>query len=378
MGDTCFRCVQLAAFLLAICCWPAAAQEPPAVPVQSFLSEGDAAYAQGDYEAARRSFTKAQQAAQQLPSGSPLRYEVLRRLASASAASGQFVDAARYLEQAAKWRESSIGPKDPKIVDDLLLLINLKMRTKEFDQALVTAQRVEAMHVEAYTSESIPVADDLLRIGQIYLAEEKTREAIRALSKAAELRTKLVGSLDPGLLPILDNLIEAFQKLVGGISGGATEPLYREALMIRETVYGKDSTELIATLEGLADTYAADGDYRAEPTYLRLLALWEKAVGKDHPMIAVTLDKLVVLYAKQGKSEMARTALARSVAIRARFLAVGLAQQADDEISTSHGEEARALYNRALAVLSPSDPANEELISQIREALGKLPSAGPK
>jgi tetratricopeptide (TPR) repeat protein len=152
-----------------------------------------------------------------------------------------------------------------------------------------------------------------------------------------------------------------------------------EALMIRETVYGKDSTELISTVEGLADTYAASGEFdAAEPAYLRLLALWEKALGNDHPMVAVTLDKLVVFYAKQGKSDMARAALTRSVAIRANFLAVGLAHEAADEIARGHGEEARALYNRALAALGPPDSTSQELIGQIREALGKLPSAPPK
>jgi tetratricopeptide (TPR) repeat protein len=149
--------------------------------------------------------------------------------------------------------------------------------------------------------------------------------------------------------------------------------------MIRETLYGKESSELISTLEGLADTYAAGGEYdAAEAAYLRLLALWEKVVGKDHPMVAVTLDKLVLFYAKQGKSDAARAALKRSVAIRARFLAVGLGHEAVDEIARGHSEEARALYNRALAALGPPDPANEELIGQIREAIGKLQSSPPK
>jgi tetratricopeptide (TPR) repeat protein len=376
MSRTGVRSLGFAVLSFAISYGPVRAQAI-AVQVQALLKEGDDTFTRGDYEAARVSFEKVQQIAQQLPADSPIRYEVLKRLTSTRAASGQFADAEHYIEQAIKWRESVIGPKDPKIADDLLLLVNLNLRTKEFDRALATAQRVQAMHVEAYTSESIPVADDLLRIGQIYLAEEKAREAARALSTAAGLRTRIVGSLDPGLLPILDKLIEAFQKIAGGSSG--TEPLYREALMIRETVYGKDSTELISTVEGLADAYAAGGEYdAAEPAYFRLLALWEKAVGKDHPMVAVTLDKLVVFYAMQGKSEQARAALVRSVAIRSDFLAVGLAHEATDEIARSHGEEARTLYNRALAALGPPGPANEELIGQIKEALGKLPSSPPK
>jgi len=349
-----------AVLLIAVSCWPVKAQDA------GLVKEGDSAFTKGDYDAARRSFEKALEAS----ADSPARYEILKRLTSASAASGQFADAQRYLQQAIT------GLDDPKLVDDLLLSVNLDMRTKQFDHALATAQRVQAMHVATYTSESLPVADDLLRIGEIYLAEKKPNEAARSLVAALEIRTKLVGSLDPGLLPVLDQLIEAFRAIpdVGGngVCPGC-EPIYRQALVIRETLYGENSTELISTIEGLADVYSREGMLSAaEPLYLRLLALWESAVGKDHPMVAVTLDKLVVFYAKAGEPEKAREALARSVAVRADFLAVGLSLQAADAISENQQEKARALYNRALLALGPPDPANEEMIAEIGKALGEL------
>ena len=263
-----------------------------------------------------------------------------------------------------------------KLKVDLVLSVNLDMRAKEFDRALATAQRVQAMHVAAYTSESIPVADDLLRIGQIYLAEKKPQEALRSLAEAAGIRTKLAGPLDPGLLPVLDRLNEA-SVAIGG--AGGNERVLRQALVIREMLYGEDSPEIISTVEGLADACSGGGEYvAAELLYERLLSLWEKAVGIDHPMVAVTLDKLVVFYSKEGKPEKAREALARSVAIRARFLAVGLSHQATDEIAAKHLEQAKALYNRALAVLGPPSPANQELIAQLKKALGDLPRSSAK
>jgi tetratricopeptide (TPR) repeat protein len=280
------------------------------------------------------------------------------------------------LQQAVEWRESSIGPNDPKLEADLLLSVTLDLRTKDFDRALATAQRVQAMHIAAYTSESIPVADDLLRIGQIYLAEKKPHEAASTLAAAAGVRTRLLGSLDPGLLPVLDWLNEAFVA-IGGV--GPNEATLRQALIIRETHYGENSTEIISTLEGLADACAAGGKYvAAELLYARLLSLWESLVGKDHPMVAITLDKIVVFYARRGELEKARQALARSVAIRARFLAVGLSHQAVDEIAAKQLGQAKALYNRALAALGPPGPANEELIAQIKKALGDLQGSPAK
>jgi tetratricopeptide (TPR) repeat protein len=355
--------------LIAVSCRPVNAQDP------GLVKEGDSAFAKGDYDAARRSFEKALESS----ADSPARYEILKRLTSASAASGQFADAQGSLQQAINLH----GPGDPKLAEDLLLSVNLDMRTKDFDHALATAQRVQGMHVATYTSESLPVADDLLRIGGIYLVEKKPNEAARSLVAALGVRTKLVGSLDPGLLPVLDRLIEAFRAIpdVGGngVCPGC-ETVYRQALVIRETLYGETSTELISTIEGLADVYSGEGMLSsAEPLYLRLLALWESAVGEDHPMVAVTLDKLVVFYAKAGEPEKAREALARSVAIRAHFLAVGLSLQAQDAVSENRREQAKGLYNRALVALGPPGPANQELIAQVRKALRELggPSRKP-
>jgi tetratricopeptide (TPR) repeat protein len=340
--------------LIAISCWPASGQEP------GLFQPGDAAFAKGDYDAARRSFQKALQLARE-PAA---RYDVLKRLTSSSAAAGQFAEAQRYLQLAIA------SPNDPKLPDDLLFSVALDMRMKAFDRALATAHRVQAMHVATYGSASLVAADDLLRIGQIYLAQEKSHDAWHTLLDAQGTRTRLNGPLDPRLLPILDELNNALTA----ITGHGDEAIYRQALAVREMLYGKTSSELISTVEGLANIYSSQGMLlAAEPLYLRLLALWENAVGKDHPMVAVTLDKLVVFYAKAGEPEKARDALARSVAVRAHFLAVGLSLQAQDAISENRGEQAKALYNRALVAMGPPGAENEESIAGIRKALEKIP-----
>ena len=372
MCGTGFRTARCARLLYAVLCLCARGQELPVTSLQPLLREGDSALARGDYEAARQSFEKAWQIAQEAPASSAVRYDILKRLTSTGAASGAFGEASRYLQQAVGWRESNLGPNDPKIADDLAILVNLYLGMKDFDRALVTAQRVQAMHVAAYTAESLPAADDFLRIAQIYLAEKKPKDALRPLMAAQGIRERLAGRIDPGLLPVLDRLNEAYTEYIGY----GMEAVYRQALAIREVLYGKDSTELISTLDGLAYTCSTLGEYvAAEDLYARLLSLWEKLVGKDHPMVAVVLDKIVVLYAKQNKPEEAREALARSVAIRARFLAVGLSQQAADAVLAKHQGQARVLYKRALAALDPPSHANEELIMQIKKTLMDLDSS---
>jgi len=146
--------------------------------------------------------------------------------------------------------------------------------------------------------------------------------------------------------------------------------------MIRETIYGPDSPQLISTVEGLADALADGGEFvAAEPVYERLLALWKKSTSKDHPMVAVVLDKLGVFYGKEGEIEKACKALARSATIRARFLAVGLTHQAADEIAQGHREQARSLYSQALSVLTPADG---DLRVQIKQILANLENSRAK
>jgi tetratricopeptide (TPR) repeat protein len=349
----------LLAVLLAVLCGVAQAQPP------DLLAEGDLAFSKGDYDGARQSFEKA---LAKVAPDSPASYDLLKRLTSASVAAGNFANAQGYLQRALRVKESA---------EDLALSVNLDVRLKAYDRALEKAQRVQALHSAAYGAESLTAADDLFRIGQIYVAAGDASKAIPPLFQGREIRMKLAGALDPGLLPILDLFNEASAKIPnGGMHGRINEEFYRQALAIRESLYGENSSQLISTVEGLADLYAGEGMLiAAEPLYQRLLGLWEMAVGADHPMVAVTLDKLVVFYVKKGEPDMARDALARSVAIRARFLADGLSIQAADAISERHPEEARALYNRALVALGPPGPANQESIEAIRKALTQV---GPK
>lgn len=351
------------AFLLILLCGVAHAQTP-AEP----RAQGDLAFSKGDYDGARQAFEKALAAT---APDSAAAYDLLKRLTSASAAAGNFADAQGYLQRAleVKARQSA-----PQSADDLALSVNLDMRLKAYDRALETAQRIQTLHTAANGAESAAAADDLLRTGEIYAAEGAPAKAIVALYRAREVRMKLAGALDPGLLPILDLFNEASNRMPnGGLHGRINEEFYRQALAIRESLYGEKSSELISTVESLADLYSGEGMLvAAEPLYQRLLALWETVAGKDHPMVAVTLDKLVVFYVKKGEPEMARQALARSVAIRARFLADGLSIQAADAVSENHPQEARALYNRALVALGPPEAGNEESIEGIQKALAQV------
>jgi len=358
----------MAAFLMA--------QEGLAPAIAQLNKDGDALYLKGDYEAARLAFAGAWDLAQQTPKDNPARYDILKRLTSVRAAAGEFADADNWLQQAITWRENTLGWKDHKIADDLLVSVALCRGVKDYDRAQAILRRVLSLHVEFYTVDSFMVADDFSRMGSIYAEQKKIEDAISSINAALDIRTKLGGPLDPALLPDLDRLGEYHTTMR---AYALAEAAFRHALVIRETLYGKTHADLISTVDGLA--YALFGQQKydeADPVYQRLIALWEFSVGKDHAMVAVALDKLAVFYAAQKKSPEARDALERSTAIRVRFLALGISQQATQAFTEGQLDQAKAFYRRGLAVLAPPNPIHDDLRERFEGVLQTLEKLSPK
>jgi tetratricopeptide (TPR) repeat protein len=353
----------------------AAAQETalaPAPDIPSLLRAGDASYLKADYEAARQSFQKAWELAQQTPPDNPARYDILKRLTSTRAAAGEFADADQFLQMAIHWRESTLGPDDPKIADDMLLEVSLCRSMKDYPRALAVLNKVLVAHTRTSDYYSKVVADDYSRMAQIHMDEKELDAAVSALNLALNIRTKLAGPLDPTLVPDLDRLGQVY---ITQRAYENAEWAFQRALVIRESIYGKMNADLIASVDGLA--YALFGQKKyaeAEPLYQRLITLWVGSVGEDHPMVASALDKVAMFYQDQGKYEQANAASERAHAIRAASLASGLAQDSTRRYEQKDMATARALMERAVKVLDPPNPmydrTRETYVKALR-AMGK-------
>ena len=338
--------------------------------LEHLIQTGNASYIKGDYRAARQSFDEAWKLAEQTAPENPDRYTVLKRLVAVQEAAGQTAEADDSLRQAITWRQNVLGPTDPTVLTDLLEDAKLCRDLHDFDRALAILEQVRSAHVRAEGFESAPVAADLSRIAQICLDQQKPENAADALTASLSILTRMNGEDHWSLLPDLDRLGEVRITLR---QYDQAEQVYRHALVIRETLFGKDHANLLTSVDGLA--YALFGQKKydeAEPVYQRLVGLWESSAGKEHPMVALTLDKIAVFYRKQEKWDQGKEASDRATAIRAHFLASGLAQEATERLSQSQKDEARVLYRRALAVLDPPHPVFEELRKQIQDNLKAL------
>jgi tetratricopeptide (TPR) repeat protein len=353
----------------------AGAQPDAAADMQTLIEAGNASYLHADYEAGRQSFEKAWQLAQETPPDNPVRYDILKRLASIRAAAGEFADADNYLQLAINWRQNTLGQDDPKIADDLLLSAAFCRGMQDYNRAIAILNRVLAMHVPALGYDSTAVADDFSRMAQVEMDRKRLPMAASSLNAALAIRKKLAGPLDVSLVPDLDRLGEVSTTMH---RYDRAEEAYRGALVIRETLLGKEHPDLLASIDGLA--YALFGQKKydeAEPLYQRLIPLWVESVGAEHPMVAIALDKVATFYADQKKYDQAKEAADRANAIRAYCLAAGLAQQGAEQIAEHNQASARDFYRRALAVLDPPSPVYQELRTTI-EGILKLLEAPPR
>jgi len=360
--------------LLAAACLMAQDQttpQPPQPAIPDLIKTGQASYMKGDYESARQNFQQAWDIVRIGPMDDPVRYDILKRLVSSRAAAGEFAAADDFLQLAISWREQNLGPNDPKIVDDVLLSVGFARAMKDFDKALWMMGRVMSLHRMVAGFDSIAIADDWSRMAQIYAEMGKKEDAILRLNTALDLRTKILGPLDPSLVYDLDRL---GSLQIASRAYDKAEATYRHALVIRETLYGKKHADLIATVDGLG--YALFGQTKydeAEPLYLRLLDLWKASVGdSNHPMIAMAYDKIAIFYGAQKKWEQAETAATQANAIRAYDLAYGLSGEASQRIDESKLAEALPIYERAIKILDPPNPVYDSERADLENMAGEL------
>src|SRR5438046_9367724 len=156
------------AFLALFFTLSALAQDDSAAAIPPLLKQGDTAYLKGKYDDARQAYTDAWKLAEETPKENPTRYDILKRLTNVRAAVGEFADADQWLQQDLTWRETVLGPQDPKIADDLLLSVGFNRSLNDYERALVIMRRVQTLHTQIYGPNSPLFADDFTRTAHIY------------------------------------------------------------------------------------------------------------------------------------------------------------------------------------------------------------------
>ncbi|MFO0141735.1 MAG: tetratricopeptide repeat protein, partial [Aphanizomenon sp.] len=74
------------------------------------------------------------------------------------------------------------------------------------------------------------------------------------------------------------------------------EPLYQQALALRQKLLGDDHPDVAQSLNNLAGLYHSQGKYNeAEPLYEQALNICEQRLGVDHPNTITVRDNFELL-----------------------------------------------------------------------------------
>jgi tetratricopeptide (TPR) repeat protein len=162
------------------------------------------------------------------------------------------------------------------------------------------------------------VAINLNNLALLYRAQGHYGKAEPLYQQALMIREKALGPEHPDVATSLNNLAELH---VSQCQYDKAESLYQRALMIREKAFGLDHPAVAISLNNLAALYHTVSQYgKAEPLYQRALMIREKAFGLDHPDVANSLNNLAQLSQAQGQYGRAEPLLERALAISENVL----------------------------------------------------------
>ena len=232
-------------------------------------------------------------------------------------------------------------------------------------------------------------AYSLDRLARTYEKQGRYGEAEPLYRQALSVRETLLNADDPDVATSLNELAALYYAM-GRYS--EAEPLYERAIIIYEQQLGTDDPAIATSLNNLAELYRAMGRYsEAEPLYLRSLTIKEQQLGTDHPSIATSLNNLALLYASMGRYSEAEPLRLRCLQIERESLgedhrqfAASLNNLALLYASMGRYSEAEPLYGRSLAIreqqLGTDHPAVATSLNNLAglyRAMGRYGEAEP-
>ncbi len=186
-------------------------------------------------------------------------------------------------------------------------------------------------------------------------------EAQPLYQQALTIRERILGPEHDEVASSLTNLAELYHNQG---KYAKAESLYQRALAICEKSLEPDDPEIARTLNNLATLYRAQGKYgQAEPLHQRALTILEEVLEPEHPDVALSLNNLALLYQAQGKYGQAEPLHKRALAIREKVF------------ESEHPEVAQSLNNLALVYQAQgkygqAEPLYQRALAILEKALG--------
>lgn len=197
---------------------------------------------------------------------------------------------------------------------------------------LKQAEQAYRSALEGCADAPASASDAWVGLAQIAQRGKRHDEAQEAYRRAVELRRQ---TDDPAALAAILNLVAEFHRTQGAYD--LAEPLYREALAVRERHLGADHLHTALSLNNLGLLLFKQGHYtEAEQVLRRALEIKQQHLGEEAPGLTTSLNNLALVYTQSGEYAKAAPLHERALRIRER------------ELPPEHPDIARSLNNLAL------------------------------
>lgn len=220
---------------------------------------------------------------------------------------------------------------------------------KSFDEAVQHGEAAKQLALKALGKNHKSYATSLFTLGRAYQSYGKTDLAEPLYLEALSIREKIYGKENINYCMVLTKIATLCVE-TGRYE--EAEPLFLEAQAITQKIYGKEHRDYVVGLINLGTFYNTLGRYEAaEKLLLEAKDIQEKILGKDTRDYAATLNNLAMLYSNLGEYGTSETYYLQAIEIRKRVLGTENTAYAGNLINLSNLISQLGRYEEALNLL---------------------------
>lgn len=311
----------------------------------------------GNYADAVRSLENAARAAESFGERDARYAEAAARLAQAYFSQGRYREAELFYRRSLAATEKRLPPEHPELAAAVSELAELYRYLGRVEEAAPLHRRALRIRERSYGTEHLSVAESLYYLAELHRAQRRYGEAERLYWRSVMLRSYLQGRDHPALWPSLNGLAKVNRALGRAAEADA---LYRRATALAEKAI--PASRLRARLHefavGDSETLAISRGNSASLQLMPATPLSDRLAAKEDPEFARQLESLAEVYAAQGRLAAALELVRRVLSMR------------QDTLGAQHPEVGEA-YGSLAAVLAALGQ-NEAALTAARAATRQL------
>ena len=331
----------------------------PRVRAELLTAMGQAYSGLGLYKPAEELLTQAR--ADQDSAAVPEESRIRTLVASGSTLylAGKYEEAAKELRDAVKLARGSLRPSDVLRSDALTGLADVLTQLEQYPEAIQLCEEALVADRRRGPQEAPVLARTLAYLAAAYLSSGDLAAAEPPLREALRIREQVFG-MHHALTARLLNELGALLYQSGRYNEAAAA--FQQALPIDRDVYGPEHPEVATVLNNIArsDLMAGHVD-EAEPLFRQALAMSQKFQGDNFDGLVPLLNSLAMIDAYRGRTESARSEIQRADSIarmpdQGELLDQVLLNEADIELASGNRTRAAALFAESKALLQKTHP----------------------